>query len=135
MLLPVLESLLTRAQGAAARVAELEDKMERLNQRIFLSGGMHVNVAEAARTRAERDKASESVKAAMEEMESIGVRLHDLTGGMLDFPCLVNGQTVLLCWRLGEPAIRYWHGEEEAGGKERKPVEDLFGNPEGKRPN
>lgn len=135
MLLPVLEALLTRAQEGTARVAELEGEMERLNQRIFLSGGMHVKVADAARRRAERDKAAQAVKGAVEEMESIGVRVHDLAGGMLDFPCLVNGQTVLLCWRLGEGAVRFWHGEEQGAGEQRKPVDDLFGNPERKRPN
>ena len=135
MLLPVLEALLTRVQAATVRGEELEDEMERLTHRIFLAGGMHVNVAEAARRRAEREKMAESVKSAVEEIEAIGVRVHEVTSGMLDFPCLVNGQTVLLCWRLGEPTVQYWHADEEGAGEKRQPVEDLFGRPERKRPN
>ena len=135
MLLPVLEALLGRAQTATGRVAELEAEMQRLNHRIFLSGGLRVNVAEEARRKAERDKAAQQVKSALEEIEAIGVRVHDLTGGMLDFPCLVNGQTVLLCWRLGEPTVRYWHDEGEEKAEARKSVDELFGNAERRRPN
>ena len=57
MLLPVVESLLRKAQAAGLRADELEQEMQELNQRIFMSGGMHVNVAQAARRRAEREKA------------------------------------------------------------------------------
>jgi hypothetical protein len=135
VLLPVLESLLGRAQAETARVAELDAEMQRLNQKIFLSGGLHVNVSTAARRRAERDKAGQAAKSAIEEVESIGVRVHDLPGGMLDFPCVVNGQTVLLCWRLGDAGILYWHGDGDAAGTTRKPVDELFGKSERKRPN
>ena len=56
-LLPVLEALLRKAQAAGARSGELEREMQQLSQRIFLAGGMHVNVAQAAKRRAEREKA------------------------------------------------------------------------------
>src|ERR1039458_9823602 len=50
-LLPVVEALLRRAQTAGVRAGELEREMQELSQRIFMSGGMHVNVAQAARRR------------------------------------------------------------------------------------
>jgi len=53
-LLPVLESLLQRARASALRGAELQLEMQQLSQRIFLSGGMHVDVAAAARRRGAR---------------------------------------------------------------------------------
>ena len=109
--------------------------MQRLNQRIFLAGGTHVNVAKTARRKAERDKAAQQVKSALDEIESIGVRVHDLTAGMLDFPCVANGKTVLLCWRLGDLGIQYWHAEGEGSGQVRSPLEELFGNTERNRPN
>ncbi|MFZ1930789.1 MAG: DUF2203 family protein [Candidatus Sulfotelmatobacter sp.] len=33
--------------------------------------------------------------------------------GLLDFPCEVEGRTVLLCWKMGEKSITHWHGQEE----------------------
>ena len=125
-LLPVLESLLRRAQGSASRAAGLEREMQEMSQRIFLSGGMHVNVAVAARRRAEREKATQEAKDALEEIDAIGVRVQDFEAGLLDFPCVVEGRMVLLCWRLGEPAIAHWHSQED-GFAGRKPVEMLFG--------
>ena len=113
-LLPVLEALLVRARDAALRGAELELEMQQLSHRIFLSGGMHVDVSVAARRRAERDKAVQSTTDTIAEIEEIGARVHDLEAGVLDFPCQVEGRSALLCWKLGEAAISHWHGQEES---------------------
>ena len=133
-LLPVLESLLRRAQVSAGRMVELDGEMQRLSQRIFLSGGMHVNVASAARRRGEREKAAQETKDTLSEIDAIGVRVQDFEEGLLDFPCVVDGRMVMLCWKLGEPGIAHWHAEEE-DFTERKPVETLFGKSERERPN
>jgi hypothetical protein len=134
VLLPVLESLLRRAQMADARASGLEREMQELSQRIFLSGGMHVNVTAAARRRSEREKAVQETKDTLAEIDAIGVRVQDFEAGLLDFPCVVEGRMVLLCWRLGEPAIAHWHTEED-GFADRKPMETLFGKSERERLN
>jgi len=133
-LLPVLESLLRRAQKAASRTDDLDREMQELNQRIFWSGGLHVNVSAAARRLAEREKAVQEATDAVGEIEAIGVRVQDFQAGLLDFPCAVDGRTVLLCWRLGEQSISHWHGEDD-GVEERRPVETLFGKSERERLN
>ncbi|HXC94929.1 MAG TPA: DUF2203 domain-containing protein [Edaphobacter sp.] len=131
-LLPVVEALLRKAQAAGTRVEEVENEMQQLSQRIFLSGGMHVDVAVAARRRAERDKAVQEANDTLKEIDSIGVQVKDLEQGLLDFPSVVDGKTVLLCWKLGEPAITHWHTEEE-GYASRKPLDSRFGKSD--RPN
>lgn len=129
MLLPVMEALLKRARTAALKSAEIELEMQRLSHRIFLSGGMHVDVAVAARRRAERDKAAQETKDTIVEIEAIGVHVQDLELGILDFPCSVEGTTVLLCWKLGEPTIAHWHRPED-GPEERQPLDSRFGKGE-----
>jgi hypothetical protein len=133
-LLPVVEALLLRAQASATRSEELEQEMQQLVQRIFLTGGMHVDVSAAARRRAERDKAVQEAKDSLAEIDSIGVQVKDLEQGLLDFPSLMDGKLVLLCWKLGEPAITHWHTEEE-GFAGRKPLDSRFGKNERERPN
>jgi hypothetical protein len=128
-LLPVVEALLRRAQGAATQAAEFEQEMQLLSHRIFLSGGMHVDVSAAARRRAEREKAVQEAKDTLAEIDEIGVRVKDLQEGLLDFPAVMDGRPVLLCWKLGEPAIAHWHTEEE-GFAGRKPLDDRFGKTE-----
>ncbi|HUD23109.1 MAG TPA: DUF2203 domain-containing protein [Acidobacteriaceae bacterium] len=121
-LLPVVEALLLRAQAAGARADELETEMQQLSQRIFMSGGMHVNVAQAAKRRADREKALQEARDTLAEMDEIGVQVKDLEKGLLDFPSVMDGRDVLLCWKLGEKEIGYWHTPED-GFAGRKPLD------------
>jgi hypothetical protein len=133
-LLPVLEALLRKAQTSGTRAAEIEVELDQLRQQIFLMGGVHVDVALTARRRAEHDKAVQETKDALAEIDAIGVQVKDLEKGLLDFPCVVDGRTVLLCWKLGEKEIGYWHSIED-GFAGRKPLDARFGKPERDRPN
>ncbi len=133
-LLPVLESLLKRAQAMALRAGELESQMQALGQRIFLSGGMHVDVVAAAKQRAEREKSVQSAKDTLAEIDAIGVQVQDLEEGSLDFPCMIGGELVMLCWQVGEPAITHWHGVEDEFS-ERRPLDARFDRSERERPN
>lgn len=56
------------------------------------------------------------------ELDDLGIQLKDPRLGLVDFPCQVGGRSVLLCWRLGEPSVQFWH-EEDAGFTGRQPVE------------
>lgn len=56
------------------------------------------------------------------ELAAIGCELKDFGRGVVDFPALLNGRKVLLCWQLGEPRIAYWH-ELCAGFAGRRPIE------------
>ena len=133
-LLPVLETLLRRAQTQGRRCAEIEVELDQLRQQIALAGGMHIDVTKAARRRAERDKSLQDTKDALAEIEAIGVQVKDLEKGLLDFPCIIEGKTVLLCWKQGEETIAFWHSTED-GFAGRKPLDARFGKPERDRPN
>ena len=133
-LLPVVEALLKKARNAATRAAEIELEMQALSQQIFLSGGMLVDIRQAAHSRAEREKAMQEAKDTMAEFDAIGVQVKDLEQGLLDFPCMIDGKQVLLCWKLGEKEIAYWHTEED-GFAGRKPLDARFGKPERERLN
>ena len=87
-----------------------------------------MNVAHFARRRAEREKALQRVKDAVHEIDAIGVQVKDLDIGLLDFPCTVQGETILLCWKLGEKKITHWHGTDE-GFSSRKPVDERIVGP------
>jgi hypothetical protein len=74
---------------------------------------MSLNIVHLASRKAEREKTFQRVKDAMDEIAAMGVQVKDLDIGLLDFPCEVDGQVVLLCWKLGEKAITHWHGVSE----------------------
>jgi len=122
-LLPVLESLLRGAIDGKKLIESVDAELQAIAHKIFLSGGMSINVVHLARRKAQREKAVHRVKDAMAEIDAMGVQVKDLDIGLLDFPCEVDGQIVLLCWKLGEQSITHWHGVSE-GFAGRKPVDD-----------
>jgi len=124
-LLPVVESLLKRAIEGKRAAQEVEERVAGLNRRIYLTGGMRVDVAAVAKDRAEMEGHLQRVRESIAEIDSIGVQVKDMDTGLLDFPCKVDDQVVLLCWRLGESAIEHWHTMED-GFKGRKPVDERF---------
>jgi hypothetical protein len=122
-LLPVLESLLRTAIAGKKLMEEVEAEQQELQHRIYLNGGMFLDVVPLARRKAERVKAEQRAKDALAEIDSIGVQVKDIDIGLLDFPCEVDGRTILLCWKLGETSITHWHGTNE-GFAGRKPIDE-----------
>jgi hypothetical protein len=133
-LLPVLESLLRRAIDAKATAGRLETDFQMLSQKIFLSGGLLVDVADVSRKRMAQRTAVQQAQDAIQEIDSIGVQVKDLDNGLLDFPCQLGEQTVLLCWQLGEAKIDFWH-TMDAGFQGRQPLDDRFQKSPPERPN
>ncbi len=133
-LLPILESLLHVAIDARTSAGMVDADLQILSQNIFLSGGMLVDVASVARKRMAQRASVQQAQDALQEIDSIGVQVKDLDTGLLDFPCQLGEQIVLLCWKLGEPRIDYWH-TIEAGFKGRQPLDDRFQRNRPERPN
>lgn len=122
-LLPVLESLLRTSIDGKKLVESVDAEFQELAHQVFLSGGLLVNVVHMARRKAEREKTIQRVKDAMAEIDAIGVQVKDLEIGLLDFPCKVDGRTILLCWKLGEQGITHWHSTTD-GFAGRKPIDE-----------
>lgn len=122
-LLPVLESLLRTAIDGKKLIEAVDAELQDLAHRVFLSGGLLVNIVQVARRKAEREKTIQRVKDTLAEIDATGVQVKDLDIGLLDFPCEVGGQIILLCWKLGEKSITHWHGTQE-GFSGRKPIDE-----------
>ncbi|WP_153555504.1 DUF2203 domain-containing protein [Roseimaritima sediminicola] len=56
-----------------------------------------------------------------EELRSLGVELHSPEDGSVDFPALLDGREVRLCWRAGEPTVEYWHEIGQPHARRRYP--------------
>ena len=95
-LLPILESLLKTAISSKQLIEEVDAELQEVGHRIFLNGGTLVHVLELARRKAEREKAVQRARDAVAEIHATGVQVKDLDIGLLDFPCRVEGEIVLL---------------------------------------
>jgi len=124
-LLPTVERSIRDAIALKNEYQESEENIQRATQRIVSSGGSMVNRDQFRVERARSEAAGDALKKAIEDIHEIGCQVKDLDIGLLDFPTLYRGREVLLCWKLGESGIGYWHGLEE-GFRGRKPLDDDF---------
>jgi len=53
-----------------------------------------------------------SVRGLIGQVEKLGVQIKDINTGLVDFPARIHGRDVLLCWRLGESRVRFYHAPE-----------------------
>lgn len=113
---PLVESMVEHRRAHAAALA----RQEELEGRIRGNGG-GIPPAELADTAAEVEREARGLARAVDELTSIGVEVKDVDEGLVDFPALRRGETVLLCWKLGENEIGYWH-TVDAGFAGRQPL-------------
>jgi hypothetical protein len=66
----------------------------------------------------------DQMQAGVVRIDELGVTLRDIESGLIDFPALVTGRQVWLCWRLGEGDIAWWH-ELSTGFEGRQPLTEL----------
>jgi hypothetical protein len=67
------------------------------------------------------ERESAAVVACVRAIQELGVQVKDVETGLVDFPALRGDEQVLLCWRVGEPEVAFWHGLED-GFAGRKPL-------------
>jgi hypothetical protein len=105
-----------------AHVEALE-RQEELEGRIRGNGG-GIPPATLAAANAEVESEAREVARAIDEIVEHGAEVKDIDEGLIDFPALRQGETVLLCWKLGEDEIRYWHTVEDGfAGRRELPLE------------
>jgi len=127
-LLPVLKSLFKVAMDGKRTLEQIERESQELQRRILVSGGFHVDIVARMKRLTQREQVLQQTKDALAEIDSIGVQVKDLDIGLLDFPCVVEGEIVLSCWKYGEEKLEYWHGLEE-GFRGRRPIDERIKNP------
>ncbi|HZC30708.1 MAG TPA: DUF2203 domain-containing protein [Gaiellaceae bacterium] len=119
---PLVEQMVAHRRTHVAALA----RQEELEVRIRGNGG-GIPPAELAAAAAEVEREARALARTVDEIAALGVQVKDLDEGLVDFPALRNGETVLLCWKLDEDEIGWWHAED-AGFAGRRPIED-FGDP------
>lgn len=113
---PLVEQLVAVRQEHAAAL----ERQEELEQKIRGNGG-GIPPAVLASATTEVDGIARRLARLVDEIASHGAQVKDLDGGLIDFPALHGGETVLLCWQLGEDEIAWWHRIED-GFAGRRPL-------------
>jgi hypothetical protein len=113
---PLLEGL----RADRDRVAELQAELV-----AFRRTNGNINHAEELGRREEAlAEIVRRMESSVRRIDEWDVTLRDIGSGLIDFPALVGGRPVWLCWRLGEAEIAYWHAHDE-GFSGRRPLAEL----------
>ena len=119
-LLPQIEPLLLDLQQRHAALLALRTELETLQERMRGNGhGLH---GQLERLRRQYTVAQEAANELIQQIHAFGCQLKDPTMGLIDFLALRDGREILLCWRLGETGIHWWH-DLDAGFRGRQPLD------------
>jgi hypothetical protein len=123
-MLPLVRRIVTDVVRQWELVHDLEQRLasvsRRSTQKAGQSAGLDAYDEELAQSQAELEAERETLVGYVRELEDLGVQLKGFDG-LCDFPCLLDGREVLLCWRLGEPEVAHWH-DLKAGFAGRQPL-------------
>ena len=117
--LPEVRPIAERMVELRARLRELEGEQRDV---VTLIAGNGSGFAVAESRTAEFTATLRELEGCVNALDDLGVQVKDLDIGLLDFPGLREGEPVLLCWKVGEDAVEWWH-RVDAGYAGRKPID------------
>lgn len=113
--LPLVRQIVAEIVGHQARIQSLSSAYQRRKREPEPSqAALNDTRREISAVTAERD-------ACAAELADLGIELKDAATGLVDFPGEIDGERVLLCWRIDEDRVEYFHGETE-GYDGRRPI-------------
>jgi len=103
-----------------------KDVVERRHRLALLTSGRDLKLGdpysdELAQMETDLERDAIRLQGYVDELRELGVEPKGAVEGLVDFPCLIDGKLVLLCWKLGEPEILYWH-DLDSGFGGRQPL-------------
>ena len=121
-MLPLVRAIVSDIVELYPQVRDREERLRRINrgrQKESRSNDLYSEELDQVRVDLERDV--ELLQGFIDELHELGVEFKDPVMGLIDFPAQRNGKEVCLCWKLGEPAVDFWH-TVESGFQGRQPL-------------
>ena len=112
-MLPTVKPVLQKLRDAKDLLVD-DDAHELLSDAAPANGG-----GEAGRQVGE---AFLEVRRLLSTLEEADIVVRDIDRGLIDFPAILSGEEVYLCWELGEDAVGFWH-DLETGYRGRQPLD------------
>ena len=130
--LPEVRETLLRLRDQRDEIVSVRVRIVELNAPA-LAGGAAAALGSPARAEADLETQRlrmrmqglvDQMQAAVLELDGWGIQLRDIQTGLVDFPALVAGRPVWLCWRLGEERVAWWH-ETSEGFDSRRRIDEI----------
>lgn len=129
--LPEVRETLLRLRSQRDEIVGVRDRIVELNAPALAAGAATYAAStteevagETGRLRMKMQGLVDQMQAGVLELDAWGIQLREIETGLVDFPALVSGRPIWLCWRLGEERVQWWH-ETTEGFDSRRRIEDL----------
>jgi hypothetical protein len=119
-MLPLVRAITTDLATLAKDVVERRHRLALLTSGRDLKQGDPYS-DELAQMDADLERDASRLQGYVDELRELGVEPKGAVEGLVDFPCKLDGRIVLLCWKLGEPEVLYWHAVD-SGFAGRQPL-------------
>lgn len=121
--LPEVERILVALRDQRAELIELRDLAVATTPEED-SESAEVAAEELRLLRLRMQGLIDQMQAGVARLIDLDITLRDIQSGLIDFPALLSGRPIWLCWRLGESEVGHWHAHDEGFGS-RRPLADL----------
>jgi hypothetical protein len=120
--LPDVDRILTALRDQRAELVALRDRALMLTPDD--GAPTEMDAEEMRLIRLKMQGLIDQMQAGVARLVDLEITLRDIPTGLIDFPALVAGRPIWLCWRLGEPEVGHWHRHDEGFGS-RRPLDEL----------
>jgi len=118
------EELFPQIEKILRKTIRLNNALELLSSIEIEDYDDYANSRRITKSNKDFHKLSYELYSNIEKLEDMGCLIKDLEIGLIDFYHKFEGRDILLCWKLGEKNIKFWH-EIDTGYMGRKPILDL----------
>lgn len=112
--LPLVRAIVTDLVQLSREVLDRRQRLALLTAGRGDSSPRDLYAEELEQVEEELEKDNERLQSYADELHELGVEPKSGPEGLVDFPSLMDGHIVYLCWKLGEPEVLHWH-ELESG--------------------
>ncbi|MCC9607645.1 DUF2203 domain-containing protein [Blastopirellula sp. JC732] len=120
-MLPLVSAIVADIVELSRDVISRRERIVDLERRANYDNAPRVYAEELRLVKDELQSDSERLQSYVEELRDLGVEPKSGPEGLVDFPAVINGKSVYLCWKLGEPTVSHWH-DMDAGFAGRQPI-------------
>lgn len=118
-MLPLVKKIVADIVQLSDEVVQTRERLDYLNEGRVAERPDDVYGSEVNSIEKHNEEKSSAVHTYIDELAELGLNTPDVERGFVDFPTRRKDVTVCLCWRLGEPEVKYWHLVGEACSRRR----------------
>lgn len=119
---PIAQEVVDNWQSLLMLITQVNEILKRLQIGTVKGEEIEGLQALVATYRVKADKINQKICVNIDELEALGCAIENYTEGIVDFPSVLNGREIMLCWKITDERVDYYHNKNETF-KDRRAIE------------